>query len=270
MASLINAVKRWNAFREGWDAVVDIELQLPTDATLAVFCCEGETSAKMKERGGNRVPHGNRLFFPCNPLIVQPELSVGVHKRFRYPVCNCRHDQPCTLAAFEYAATPGFLRWTSLTHPCPECPEAFGSATVTTDEVTARGFSSGYAGFRAATPAFDFGDHMTFMFSHPEFDLLYETVAQWNGGDFEGTGSLTIGMVGGGAAGSGGAGWTTLAEQTFPISTGATVEFVARKTGVIPAGGAAGTFSVGYLGSSGAFGGNWSTSVITSRVIPAE
>lgn len=242
MASSINAVRRWSTVLDGADSVTTIELQIPTAATLAVFCCEGTTSAKLKERGGEKVPHGNRLFFPCNPLLVEPEFSSGTIHRFRYSSCHCDGQPGCNLVAFEFAENPGFLRWTSLPHPCGACPPAYGSITMSWYLNVAHAVIDGLAGAIIVNPNFNPNSRAAFLFAKPAPFPYWGIQSQLTATCTGGHGNIRMEVLGGGQLGTG-TDWNVIASNTQFYSEGVVLDWSPYVSGRMTTDGAAVTFS---------------------------
>lgn len=100
---------------------VTLDCQTAHDASplLLKFCCEPIRVPVGTKRRGEEQPHGNKLFFPCDPTTYTPSSDRGKVHHWDLPVDD--FDPPCdncSLVIVEEGSQP-VLNFDSLPIPCP-------------------------------------------------------------------------------------------------------------------------------------------------------
>lgn len=157
----VNSISTLTVDDSGDPVKIDVTTKRPADAELAIWCCDPNPCLKFKKTLGEFLPHGYKLFLPCDPTYFVPDRSEPGAYGWDIP-CSALECSPCHFAIIERSITPPIVEWTSLLHDCPSCGPTppppfpcgdFGPFAVNT--ATDRGYPENVWNFSA--PSFGLG-----------------------------------------------------------------------------------------------------------------
>lgn len=98
---------------------IDVTTKVPASPELAIWCCDPVQCLKFKISLGQFLPHGGKVFMPCDPTYFSPDRSSPGAYGWDIPcsaLCMGGH-----FAVIQRSITAPFLDWTSLLHDYPQC-----------------------------------------------------------------------------------------------------------------------------------------------------
>lgn len=232
----VNNLTRLDASNDGSVFSVIADTTNPATPELAIFCCEPDNVRKYKKRTGDEVLHGNKKFFPCDPVFYSPMVSEGTHFEWSVPSSDpqtqCDH---CHYIVFQRSEDQE-LQWTSLPHRCPKAPGGGGAAVSYHSDLAVTNTDDTF--FSSVIPEFEAGDvHIVGDAIEIPGTGLWDVSMSggFNTGDNQAaTGTITL------VDASTGVPYLTAGPSSFPHGSGPVQAFIIGEP--VPAAG--GTFSV--------------------------
>jgi hypothetical protein len=99
---------------------IDVTTHRPADPELAIWCCAPNPCLKFKKALGVFLPHGSKLFLPCDPTYYTTARSSPGAYGWDIACADLKCDH-CQFAIIERSITPPIVEWTSQLHDCPSC-----------------------------------------------------------------------------------------------------------------------------------------------------
>lgn len=122
----INQVKTVSSIVDGMSEIVTATLAAPGDPVLAQFCCNFQRVQLRQKRQGEKMEHGSKNFFPCDPNYYEAERIDVTTYQWTIPLCACGRHTPCFWVLMQFGPPP-ILEFSSLPHRCAPCPPVLGT-----------------------------------------------------------------------------------------------------------------------------------------------